>query len=113
MKRSKNHILYELYLKEASNGEELFEKTKDISLGFIRFYSNHWIDVEDGNTDVIDVLNSYRASHRLEPVSEPEEFSDKDFHVYTSFSTLANLGEHMGLVANVCDRINAYHQNRK
>lgn len=89
MKRSKNHLLYELYLDEAGFSDA-FEATSHISLGHIVA----WVDGDDLPPTVGD-------------------YTDKDFARAAAYRELDKLDEDaQAEIVAVIYKINEYHENK-
>lgn len=108
MKRSKNHILYELFLDEV--GEEvIFDKTKSYSLGHIVTF----VDVYEFLTDDQSAVELLKIATKREYESL-EDVSNDDLNLYSSirglYSTLDSF--EVDTVNSVIERIDSYHANR-
>ena len=90
MNRSKNHLLFELYLEELG-ASDVYEATKHISLGHIVKWTNEGHEFPDNI----------------------EDYSEKDFAISASFKELASFDDNeMLAIESAVDKINHYHQNK-
>ena len=89
MNRSKNHLLYELYLEEEGY-TDVFDKTKHISLGHLVDFFN-----EDLLPDSID------------------DYSERDFAKAAAFKEIVKLEEEeLASVFLAIEKINLYHEKK-
>ena len=109
MKRSKNHILYELYLEEL-NAPEVFEKTSKHSLGHIVTFVEIYDKLTDGQTgqEIIKIA----TGNDIESI---EEMGDKDFSLYSSIKNLYRnvTSVEADILAEVINKIDQYHENKR
>ena len=109
MKRSKNHILYELYLEEA-NAPELFEKTQRYSLGHIVKFVDIYDKLIDGQTG--QQIIKIATDKEIESI---EDMDDKDFTLYSSIKNLYRkvTSAEADTLAEVITKIDNYHEKRR
>ena len=109
MNRSKNHVLYELYLEEA-NAPELFEKTQRFSLSHIVKFVELYDQLRDGQT-AQEILLLATGEH----VGSIEDMNDRDFNLYSSFKHLyrSTTSVEVDLLDEVITKINDYHASKK
>ena len=108
MQRSKNHLLYELYLEEA-NAPDLFEKTERFSLSHIVKFVEIYDKLRDGQTaqEILKIATG-------ETIASIEDMSDKDFSLYSSLKNLYRntTSSEVDLLDEVIGKINDYHENK-
>ena len=106
--RSKNHILYELYLEE-EGATDLFNMTGKFSLGHI--------------VKFVDTYNEFSECHskweRIEVLTgkgekDIEDLTDQDFNMYSTVSFLHEKLEwdDFNTLSRVIQKIDNYHENK-
>ena len=89
MNRSKNHLLYQLYLEEEGY-DSVFQKTSHISLGFIVDYFNY------GDLP-----------------SSVDDYTERDFAKALAYKELEVLpAEELAAISHAIAKIDNYHENR-
>lgn len=109
--RSKNHMLYEMYLSDIG-GDDLFERTKKYSLSHIVTFTK--IQSEIDGLSALEVINLARMSAGDALVDSIDDVSNKDFSLA---DTIQNLDHETSdyeveMLRGVVDMIDEYHQNR-
>lgn len=109
--RSKNHMLYELYLEESGH-EGVYEQTKDFSLGHIVTFVTEYENLKKGST--LEVVNITRSAAGLSKAKGVEELTDKDFSVVSSIEALRDLlhPTEVDVLKGVVRKIDEYHKNK-
>ena len=109
MNRSKNHLLYELYLEEL-NAPEVFEKTHKHSLSHIVKFVEIYDKLIDGQTgqEIIKIATG-------KDIESIEEMEDKDFSLYSSLKQLYRTvtSAEADTLAEVIDKIDQYHEGKR
>ena len=109
MNRSKNHLLYELYLEEA-DAPELFDKTQRYSLSHIVKFVEIYDQLRDGQTakEIIKIATG-------NDIEEIEDMNDNDFSVYSSLKHLYRNTTSMevDILDEVIGKINKYHESKR
>lgn len=107
--RSKNHLLYELYLEEA-NSPDIFGKTERYSLSHIVKFVEIYDQLVDGQT-AAEILKLATG----EDIGSIEDMNDKDFNLYSSIKHLyRNLSSaDVDVLDEVITKINEYHANKR
>lgn len=106
--RSKNHILYELYLGEAGESA-LFNTTKHYSLGHIIKFVENYEHIEGlPSTQVVSLASG-------EVVTSIDQMTDEHFSLYSSIMGLYEdlKAEDVTTLSVVIDRIDKYHEGRR
>ena len=109
MNRSKNHLLYELYLEEL-NAPEVFEKTQRHSLSHIVTFVEIYDQLRDGQTgqEIIKIATG-------KEIDSIEDMEDKDFSLYSSLKQLYRnvTSSEADTLAEVITKIDTYHENKR
>lgn len=107
--RSKNHMLYELYLTEAG-AIDLFEKTERYSLSHIVTFVDIYDQLRDGQTakEIIQIATGER-------IRRIEDMNDLHFSIYSSIKGLYSKlnALEVDVIAEVIDKIDQYHENKR
>ena len=109
MNRSKNHVLYEMYLLEKDE-LALFTKTSRYSLGHIVKFVEIYNELRDGQTakELMHIATG-------EVYDQPEDMSDKDFSLYSAIKGLWRTidASEVDILDDVIYQIDQYHENKR
>lgn len=108
MGRSKNHLLFELYLEELGE-TALFEATKSYSLGhIIKFVENY---------EELDGLRSYNIVSLVTggTITSVSDMTNEDLDIYSSIKALlkALTPEDVLTLSVVFEKIDTYHEEKR
>ena len=107
--RSKNHLLYELYLEEL-DAPEIFSKTERYSLSHIVTFVEKYDQLRDGQSaqEILKII----ADKEIESI---EEMEDKDFNMYSTVKHLYRSlsSADVDVLAEVIHKIDQYHESKR
>lgn len=107
--RSKNHLLYELYLEEV-DAPELFDKTQRYSLSHIVKFVEVYDQLRDGQTakEILKIATG-------KVINEIEDMNDLDFSTYSSIKNLYRntTAIEVDILDEVVQKINKYHESKR
>lgn len=112
MNRSKNHILYEMYLSE-SGDDMVYIETKHLSLSHIVKYAElrNKLDINTSSAELVSLVTGGEKTI--------EDLTDKDFSLISSLKELASIEAELGLhymgdtIHDAVKKIDEYHENKE